>query len=61
MSEKFGLEKKDQPNFSKICLNLMSFHECSRMAIPPPPGIGYPYPPPGKLGEGGMDFLEGGV
>ena len=27
----------------------------------PPPGIGYPYPPPGKLGEGGMDFLEGGV
>ena len=27
MSEKFGLEKKDQPNFSKICLNLMNFHE----------------------------------
>ena len=27
MSEKFGFEKKDRPNFSKILLNLMSFHE----------------------------------
>ena len=27
MSEKFGFEKKDRPNFSKIQLNLMSLHE----------------------------------
>ena len=27
MSEKFGLEKKDNANFSKICLNLMNFHK----------------------------------
>ena len=27
MSEKFGFEKKDRPNFSKILLNLMNLHE----------------------------------
>ena len=27
MSEKFGIEKKDRPNFSKILLNLMFLHK----------------------------------
>ena len=27
MSEKFGFEKKDRPNFSKILFNLINFHQ----------------------------------
>ena len=44
----------------KIYEKNIFIHNCSRTAIPPPPGIGYPYTPPRKTGGGGYRFPGGG-